>query len=67
MSRLVLLSEALVADLVLCAAAGAVFATLGLGPEPARPRNALVIVALVVVILVILGAGLMAGHWGSPA
>jgi hypothetical protein len=66
-SRLTLVPDVLAGDLILCAGAGAAFAALGLSAHPGRPHPALVVVALALTVLLILGASLMAGRWGSAA
>ena len=63
--RLVLVPEVLVVDLLVCAAAGAAFSLLGIDGPLTRIRRGSWVVALLVVVLVTLGASLMAGRWGA--
>ena len=63
--RLVLVPEVLVVDLLGCAAAGAAFAVLGIDGTLTPVRRGSWVVALVVIVLLTLGAGLMAGRWGG--
>ena len=65
--RLVLVPEVLVVDLLMCAAAGSAFSLLGLDGPLTRIWRGLWVVALLVVVLLTLGASLMAGRWGGAS
>jgi membrane-anchored protein YejM (alkaline phosphatase superfamily) len=65
-SRLVLVTDVLVPDLVLLAVLGAVFSLLAFDDEGVRPGRALTLLAIAVAVFVVLGSTWMAGRWGGP-
>jgi hypothetical protein len=65
-SRLVLVPEAVAADLLLLAVAGAGFSVLAFGGSVVRTGRAFAILALAVVVFVVVGSIWMAGRWGGP-
>ena len=64
-SRVVLIPETVGIDLGLFAGSGAIFALLGFDGHSVRPRRALQLLALAVVVFVVLGSAWMAGRWGA--
>jgi hypothetical protein len=65
-SRVALVPETLVGDLLLFAASGAGFSLLAFDGHALRPGKALTLLALVVTAFVVLGSIAMAGRWGGP-
>lgn len=65
LSRVVLLSEILIPDLLVLAAAGAVFPVLALRAEVQPVGRALTLTALVVAATVLVGSVVLSGLWGA--
>ena len=67
LSPVVLLPDLVASHLALIAGGGGAFALLAFDGRPVAGRRGLVVVGVLAAVLVVLGALLMAGRWGSAA